>query len=136
MSQDDNDLRFDIGKPFSINRWIISSKNLLYKGHVAQSQAHDGRWYRVEIKNFEFKDNEIYYWVHFFGCGPENIHLVKKSNLREDVQFEGKPAWATHGVPVDIVCPICYKIFENCAERDEHKFYAHGLESDADDKSE
>lgn len=75
--------------------------------------------------------------MHYFGCGPENIHLVKASNLREDVQFEGKPAWTTRGVPVDIVCPKCYKIFENRAERDEHKNYAHGLESGADDdKSE
>lgn len=65
MCQDEDDLHFDIGTIFywSMNNFI---KNLLYKGHIAQIQAHDGRWYRVEIKNIEFKEYKIHHWVHYF----------------------------------------------------------------------
>lgn len=53
MSQDDNDLRFDIGKPFSINRLIISSKIFFIKDTLLKARLtmEDGIELRLKTLN-------------------------------------------------------------------------------------
>lgn len=59
MSQDNDDLRFDIGKPFSINRYIISSKifsikDMLHKVRLTMADGIELKLKTLNLKTMKF----------------------------------------------------------------------------------